>query len=42
MAGGHEFLLAYSCKRRHPRFHEGKLLPILSSEAGGGVWGMAL
>jgi len=24
---GYEFLLVFFCKRRHPRFHEGKLLP---------------
>jgi ribosomal protein S27E len=39
---GHEFLLAFSCKRRHPCLRWGKLLPLLSSKAGEGVWGMAL
>jgi hypothetical protein len=39
---GHEYLLAFSCKRRHPRFLEDKLLPLLPSKKGGRIRRMAV
>ena len=39
---GVEFLLAFSCKRRHTHLHEDKFLPLLPSEACGGIWGVAV
>ena len=39
---GHEYLLAFSCKRRHPHFHGDKLLSIVPSEARRGIRGTAV
>jgi len=42
LKGTSEYLLAFSCKRRHPHLHGDKLLPALSPEARIGVRGVAL
>ena len=39
---GHEYLLAFSCKRRHPRFLEDKLLPLAPPKAGRRIRRMAV